>query len=133
MQSHFKGRLTVWLSSFFAFTLLMVGSVGAQSGHDLTGSVKDDSGAAVAQATVSLLSARQTAVASARTDAQGQFKLSAVPAGTYELLISGKGFDQRRRAVSLPRDASAPIEIKLGLPALTAKRRQDMIARLPIT
>lgn len=121
MQSHLKGRLTVWLSSFFAFTLLMVGGVGAQSGHDLTGSVKDDSGAAVAQATVSLLSARQTAVASARTDAQGQFKLSAIPAGTYELLISGKGFDQRRRAVSLPRDASAPIEIKLGLPALTAE------------
>ncbi|MEP7336656.1 MAG: TonB-dependent receptor [Acidobacteriota bacterium] len=121
MQSYFKGRLAVWLSSFFAMALLSFGSVGAQSGHDLTGTVKDDSGAAVPQATVSLLSARQITVASAHTDAQGQFTLHGIASGTYELLVGGKGFDQRSRAVSLPRDASSPVEIKLGLPALTAE------------
>ena len=121
MHTHSKGRLIFWLSSFFVIALLTMDNVAAQSGHDLSGSVKDDSGAAVAQATVSLLNARQSSVASAHTDAQGQFMLRGVPAGAYELLVSGKGFAHRSRAVSLPRDASSPVEIKLGLPALTAE------------
>ena len=66
-------RLAIWLSSFFVIGLLAFDSVSAQSGYDLTGSVRDDSGGAVAQATVSLLNARQSSVASAHTDAQGQF------------------------------------------------------------
>jgi len=125
MQTLNKGRLKNWLSSFFAFTLrfmiLAADDVGAQSGYDLSGSIKDDSGAAVAQATISLLNSRQLAVASARTDAQGQFTLRGAPAGSYELLVTGKGFEPRSRAVSLPRDASSPIEIKLGVAALTAE------------
>ena len=106
MQSTFKGRLAIWLSSFFVIGLMAFNGVSAQSGYDLTGSVKDDSGAAVAQATISLLNARQSAVASTHTDAQGQFTLRGVPAGTYELLVSGKGFEHRSRAVSLPRRSS---------------------------
>ena len=111
----------VWLSCFFALTLIATPFVRAQSGHELTGVVKDNSGAAVEQATVSLLNSRQSAVASTRTDAQGHFTLRGVPAGTYELLVSGKGFERRSRAVSLPRDAATSIEIKLGLAALTAE------------
>ncbi len=114
------GRLTVWLSCFFALTMLAL-SARAQSGYELAGAVKDSSGAAVNQATVSLLNSRQSAVASTSTDAQGQFTLRNVPAGSYELLVSGKGFQRRSRAVSLPRDAGAPVEIQLGLDSLTAE------------
>ena len=120
MHIRTKGQQTVWLSWFFALTFFAI-SAGAQSGYELTGTVTDNSGAAVEQATVSLLNSRQSAVVSTRTDAQGHFTLRSVPAGTYELLISGKGFERRSRAVSLPRDAVSPIEVKLGVASLTAE------------
>lgn len=122
MQVHAKRRPINWLSYFFAFAIRFLifaaDDVGAQTGYELKGRVKDDSGAAVAQATVSLLNARQAAFATSRTDAQGQFTLSNVASGTYELLVTGKGFEPRRRAVSLPRDASSPVEIRLGVASL---------------
>ncbi|MFN0112577.1 MAG: TonB-dependent receptor domain-containing protein [Blastocatellia bacterium] len=122
MQSRFKGRLAIWLPCFFAFfALMLTTNVKAQSAHDLSGTVKDNTGAAVEQATISLLNSRQSTVASTRTDAQGQFALHGVPAGTYELLVSGKGFERRSRAVSVPRDSASPLEIKLGVAALTAE------------
>ena len=124
MQTHFNGRLMIWLSCFFALILtfgLMASNAHAEADYDLTGAVKDDSGAPVAQATVSLLDSRQLTVATARTDSQGQFKLGGIAVGTYELLASSRGFEARRRAVLLPRDAAAPIEIKLGLAPLTAE------------
>lgn len=125
MQTRTTGRLRNWLSSFFVLTLcfmiFVADDAAAQTGYDLKGMVKDGSGAPVAQVSVSLLNARQSAIATGRTDAQGQFTLTNVPAGSYELLVSGKGFEARRRAVSLPRDTSSPVEIELGLGSLTAE------------
>lgn len=121
MQAHTKGRLMFWLSCFFIFTGFATGEIQAGSDYELNGTVKDDRGTPVAEASVSLLNARQLVVVSDRTSADGRFTLSGVPAGTYELLVTSRGFEQRRRAVSLPRDASSSIEIKLGLAPLTAE------------
>ncbi len=120
MQPHTKGRLLFWLSCFFVSVCVLGTKAQAVSEYELAGTVKDDTGAPVAQATVSLLSVRQLVIASTRTDAEGKFVLR-VASGTYELLVTSRGFEQRRRAVLLPRDASSPIEIKLGLAALTAE------------
>ena len=124
MNAHQRGRLISRLSSFFIVTLfcasLCASAAQAQS-HALTGTISDDVGKAVAQAQVSLLNVRQLSVTSTQTDAQGKFTLNSVASGTYELLVTGKGFEPRRRAVLLPRDASSPLEIKLGLAALTAE------------
>ncbi|MFN8000598.1 MAG: TonB-dependent receptor [Acidobacteriota bacterium] len=124
MNAHQRGRLISRLSSFFIVTLfcanLCASAAQAQS-HTLTGTISDDVGKAVAQAQVSLLNVRQLSVTSTQTDAQGKFTLNSVASGTYELLVTGKGFEPRRRAVLLPRDASSPLEIKLGLAALTAE------------
>jgi len=50
--------------------------------------VKDPTDAAIAQAMVQLLDARQFAVAAGRTDSSGQFRLQGIAPGSYELLIS---------------------------------------------
>ena len=124
MHTHFKGRLMLWLSCFFALLLfsgLAAGNARAEENYELTGTVKDDSGSPVSEATVRLLDSRQLTVTTTRTDSQGRFKLPGLAAGTYELLATGRGFEPRRRAVLLPRDASSPLEIKLGLAPLTAE------------
>ena len=58
-------------------------------GSELAGVVKDSTGAFVPQATVTLLNARQSAVASTTTDEQGRFVLKGAPAGAYELRVTG--------------------------------------------
>src|SRR5262245_56974050 len=93
-------------------------------GSELAGVVKDSTGAFVPQATVTLLNARQSAVASTTTDEQGRFTLKGAPAGTYELRVTGRGFASRSKAVrvsSAPDAENSRIEITLGVESLTAE------------
>ncbi len=89
--------------------------------HTLSGVVKDHQDAPVAGATVSLLSGRQTVIATGATDSQGKFTISKLASGTYEALVTARGFAPRRRAVQLPAGDDSKLEIKLGLEALTAE------------
>jgi len=121
MQAHAHGRLVFWLSCFFMLTVLTVTRASAGNDYALSGSVKDSSGAAIAEASVSLLTPQRLTIATVVTDAQGNFSIQGLSSGTYELLVSNRGFEPVRRAIQLPRDASSSIEIKLGLAALTAE------------
>ncbi|MCI0337287.1 MAG: TonB-dependent receptor [Acidobacteria bacterium] len=94
----------------------------AQSGYDLSGVVKDTNGAAVEQASISILNARQSVIASTSTDSGGHFILRGIPQGSYELLVrGGRGFAQRSKALIVPSPESSNIEILLGFEALTAE------------
>ncbi len=111
-------RLLLGLLCLLPLTIL----VEAQSGGALSGVVKDGGGAAVAQAAVSLLNARQTVVATTSADAQGQFTLRNVPPGTYELLVtSDNGFAPKRKAVRVSQSDDPPVEIILGVESLVAE------------
>ncbi len=124
MRSFLKNRLALGLACFILSTmavLLEIHPVKAETDYELTGVVKDDSDKPIPEASVRLLDPRQLVISSVGTDEQGQFKLTGIPAGTYELLVSSKGFEPRRRAILLPRDATATLEIKLGLALLIAE------------
>jgi outer membrane receptor protein involved in Fe transport len=96
--------------------------LSAQSNANLTGVVKDATGAAVAEATVNLLNAQQTIIATTRTNAQGQFALQNIAPGNYELMVSGKsGLAPKRKPVIVPVSGSPPVEITLGVESLTAE------------
>ncbi|MCG3159612.1 MAG: Vitamin B12 transporter BtuB [Acidobacteria bacterium] len=98
---------------------------GASDGPEIAGVVKDSTGAAVPQATVNLLNARQSVVASTTTNGEGRFVLKGAPAGTYELRVtSGNGFASRSKAVRVSpttEEENSRIEITLGAEALTAE------------
>lgn len=66
----------------------------------ISGVIKDASGAVVADANVSLLTAQHTTVASTKTDAQGRFSFADIPNGNYLLLASAVGFADKREAVN---------------------------------
>ncbi|MGH9936862.1 MAG: TonB-dependent receptor, partial [Blastocatellia bacterium] len=111
---YLKKGLFVWLCAF-----CLTAIARAQSEPALSGVVKDASGAAVARATVKLLNARQAVIATAQTDAQGQFALREVPPGTYELLVTGaKGLAPKRMAAQVSSSDAPSVEITLGVESL---------------
>ncbi|HYG10334.1 MAG TPA: TonB-dependent receptor [Pyrinomonadaceae bacterium] len=67
----------------------------------LSGTVKDASGASVAEAQVYLISPQQAILNSAKTDSEGRFHFTDMVAGTYELRVSHSGFANRRLPVKL--------------------------------
>jgi hemoglobin/transferrin/lactoferrin receptor protein len=111
---YLKKGLPVWLC-----VICLTAFARAQSGAALSGVVKDASGAAVAQATVKLLNARQAVIATTQTDAQGQFTLREIPPGTYELLVIGaSGLSPKRVAAQVLASGAPSVEITLGVESL---------------
>ncbi|MGH9849361.1 MAG: TonB-dependent receptor [Blastocatellia bacterium] len=89
---------------------------------EVSGVVKDANGAAVVEATINLLNAQQTIIATAHTDEQGRFALGVVAPGAYELLVTAKrGYEPKRRALLVTASGSAAVEITLGVEALSAE------------
>ncbi|HEY3383022.1 MAG TPA: TonB-dependent receptor [Vicinamibacterales bacterium] len=65
----------------------------------VSGVVKDSSGAVVARASVSLVTAEQRIVAAGSTDAAGRFTFPDIRPGRYLLIVSSPGFGDVRQAV----------------------------------
>ena len=85
----------------------------ADAGSIVSGVVMDSSGAAVADASVSLLSAQQVTVGTAKTDSQGKFTLSDIPSGQYLLVVSSRGFGDNQQAVTVGSNAVEKLEVRL--------------------
>ncbi|HSB08519.1 MAG TPA: TonB-dependent receptor [Blastocatellia bacterium] len=90
----------------------------ALDGSTISGTVRDTSGAAIVEASVSLVSAQHATVGSAKTDSQGRFAITNVPAGSYLITIASRGFANWQRAVSVGQDKVA-LEVTLDPAALT--------------
>ncbi|MBK7598051.1 MAG: TonB-dependent receptor [Acidobacteria bacterium] len=118
----FKRRCGYMCSLQLFFLLILAISINGQNAGSISGVVKDTTGAAVAQATVSLLNARQAAIDTTRTNEQGEFTLRGAAPGTYELyIISRRGFAPKRMAVTVGSGGIAQFEIVLGAEMLTAE------------
>src|SRR5947209_20611968 len=84
----------------FALALLSLSFTGARAaaGGTISGTVTDPKGAVVVGATVTVTDAAgQQAHAPVATDAQGRYKIEGLPAGTYVVTVSSKGFKEARR------------------------------------
>ena len=78
------------------------------------GVVRDPAGAPVLGASVSLLSPLGSIAATTRTDAAGEFRLDAVPPGSYVLAAALPGFTTRRLAVRVEANRAAePLAVDL--------------------
>ena len=95
--------------------LFLVISAPAQTSVSLSGTVKDQNGAFVAGARVSLSG---TISRSAVTDENGRFALGALPPRDYELRVSANGFAEQSQKISISGE-KAEIDIKLEVGALT--------------
>jgi hypothetical protein len=84
----------------------------AQDG--LTLEVRDHSGAGIPNAAVSLVSGKTGQRLDLTTDVNGELRLPALPAGTYELALSANGFSSfKERNLTVP--GQAAVTLQLGI------------------
>jgi len=89
---------------------------GGQVGeHSVAGRVTDPQGLLIVDASVQLLAANRVLLREVRTDAEGRFRLAALPAGSYELRIEARGFSAFQRLIVVPAETTQPLEISLRL------------------
>ncbi|HKX26567.1 MAG TPA: TonB-dependent receptor plug domain-containing protein, partial [Blastocatellia bacterium] len=97
-----------WLVLVFGCAL----AVNAQS-TDLSGIVKDVTGAPMTGIPVSLINSRQSVLATAVTGEEGRFTLRGVLPGGYEILVDHHGFAPGRWAVQVPARDGAELILTL--------------------
>ena len=95
-------------------------SAQAQRGS-ISGAVKDQQGANVSGAEVSLLHSQQAVLNITSTDASGNFSFENVPAGSYEIRITQSGFDTQRLSIHVASDKTTRIEVILQVAPLNSQ------------
>jgi hypothetical protein len=86
------GRFSTLLLAALVLAVLAAPAQAQRMTAELNGTVMDESGAAVPGADVTLTNESSAAVRRSVTNANGFFAFSAVPAGSYKLLVSLSGF-----------------------------------------
>src|SRR5579864_7048621 len=130
-----KSRL-LWLSVVvFVFCLPM--SLLAQDTASITGTVSDPSGAAIPNAQVSIQSQEHGITRTTKTNGDGDYLISAVPPGSYQLTIAAKGFKkyeaqgvilrvaQKARADAALQVGAATVEVTVEGTPVTAVETQS--------
>ncbi|HEX6503115.1 MAG TPA: carboxypeptidase-like regulatory domain-containing protein [Terriglobales bacterium] len=87
------------------------------SSTSLQGTVTDQSGSAIPNATVVLLNAESKVERTATTGQRGEYRLLAVPPGTYSLRVTAPGFahyEQTSLQLLVNTPATANVELKVG-------------------
>jgi hypothetical protein len=99
--------------------LLLIHSLAAGAAfHAVSGVVTDSSGAAVPGVSVSLAARSGAEKAHTKTDPAGRFKLSLIPAGSYEITAASAGFAAQTRPVKI---ANTDVQVTITLAVASQK------------
>lgn len=98
-----KGRVPIvpLLTTFLLLWALSAVAMAQGSNGSISGTVKDQNGAVVSGAQVTLLHPQQAVLRTTTTDSNGQFRFADVLRGSYEIRIDQPGFAVRRISLLL--------------------------------
>src|SRR6266566_7996421 len=112
-------RILLLVFSLVLLALPLVIAHGA--GGRIEGKVTDQKGAAVVGAIVTVTDPVSNQSFRATTDSEGRYKVEGVPAGTYLVAVSAKGFSEaRREEVKVQDGATATVDLKLEIAPVEA-------------
>jgi hypothetical protein len=96
--------------------LLLAGSARAQFTGNIQGTVEDPSGAAIAQAKVTLVNAATQVSATTTTDASGNYRFLSLAPGSYKITVEATGFAKAEQTVSLAtgQNLNVPVSVEIG-------------------
>jgi hypothetical protein len=112
-QRRCRPSLIVLSLILFMFQILSASVIAQTTTSTIEGTVTDINGAVVAGAEVKVSGGALTAERSATTDAEGFYRLAAIPAGTYTVTATGTGFATSTANIELTLNRVATFDIKL--------------------
>ncbi len=105
-------------SLLFGLALLFISlSLAAQDNASMTGTVKDSSGAAVANATVVVTNTENGVTRQLTTNSDGEYLAGALPAGVYSVKVSAPGFkkfDATNITLRVAQKARVDVALEVG-------------------
>lgn len=109
--------------SALVLTFLSTAAVLAQQNSlgKIVGAVKDENGAIVSGASVSLLHSQQAVLRTTTTDSAGNFSFDDVAPGSYEIRITQRGFDTRRVSAQVAGGRTTRMEILLRVAPISSE------------
>lgn len=109
-------RIVAFFTLFFALALGRV-SAQTQTTGALAGTVTDQSGAALPNATVTLQNVAKGTTRTATSDAAGNFSFNVLQPGTYVVSVSASGFESlsQKAAVALGQVTTVNMKLNLGV------------------
>jgi hypothetical protein len=114
-------RAAGMVGTLLLFLMLLVPSLlFAQRLAQLSGTVVDTSGGAIAGATLQVRNADGTAQLTTQSGANGSFTISGLPAGNYRLVVFNPGFETKEIPVSMETsEVTAPLRIVLAVSSVS--------------
>jgi hypothetical protein len=110
-----KRNLYVFVYSFLAL-LMVAGNAWGQATARLTGIVKDQSGATVAAATVTLINQGTNISRTTKTDGEGNYLFSLVDVGNYQLTVEHAGFKKNiQSGITLEVNQNGRLDVTLDI------------------
>ncbi|MCA1616087.1 MAG: carboxypeptidase-like regulatory domain-containing protein, partial [Acidobacteria bacterium] len=109
------------ISLLLVFVVTSAPPAGARqtAGGQVAGTVTDPKGGLVAGAAVALLDPVSNQTFTAATDRQGRYLIAGVPAGSYVLTVTARGFqDARRENVRVEEGKAASADVRLQVSAV---------------
>ena len=112
----FSRRTVRWSLCLLLITLVVVAPACAQFTASIQGSVSDPSGAAVAQAKITLENVNTHIVATATSDSDGNYRFVSLAPGSYKVSAEAGGFAKTETVVNIETGQllSVPISLKVG-------------------
>src|SRR5881394_3638643 len=119
-----------WSVRVLFVVLVMASSTLAQFTGNIQGTVSDPSGAAVAQAKVTLINVATQVSATTNTDASGSYRFLSLAPGSYKITVEAAGFAKAEATVTLEtnQNLNIPISVKVG----TATQAVTVTAEVPL-
>src|SRR6516225_7226244 len=81
-----------YLASLLSSFVVLTGIAFAQDTGQITGTVRDSSAASIANAQVTVTSSDRGAIRATKTNGDGEYVVSGLPGGTYDLQVEAPGF-----------------------------------------
>ena len=118
-----------WNGPWFAklLLLLVLGLPSSLCAANISGTVVDDSGAAVPQAHIEIRGGALAQPEILTCDAQGHFASADLPPGSYSLTVTSNGFQPLAQTVNLTSDA---LTLTLHLKIATARQEVTVVGKL---
>jgi len=106
-------RLLICVGVVLLSLPLICARTQAQAGATLTGTIRDQNGAVVADAQVQVLNLASGRLFKTKTDSSARYQFTDLPAGPYQVSVASEGFTVATRSIALRREGSYVEEFEL--------------------